>query len=438
MKAAVCLSIVFLFGTYRSNAATLYCSPSGGGSGADFNNLATLPNTTGFTRGNIYKVVDGTYGSKTLSTVVSGSTTITIQKVSASDSGVAGYSTTLHDGEATFSMTMVTGYWIIDGVTRTETTKMEEPLGYGFRISSLTCSGFSGDNGSGSVISYCNIGGTWNASDTPDCSEPEDIAYFPLQDGVTFNRCVFHNAGQPNGRLFAAHGASNMIWDHCDFYMGQGKAAIASPNVIPDDWVIRYCRFWNAARHCDCPDAEGTGITAEVVAISASGTSTGILFYGNIVYNSASGGRNSAFQIGEASPGPSAVNCVAYNNTFVGFPEDSVYAEVFLYGGSGNVIGNNLFYNCVNPSVSANTTFGTVIASSDKFVDYANRDFRLAVAVPGATTLDPPFHIAPDGSTRGADGEWDVGANEFNDGVPPVFYPQIISTSGRRGGAFGK
>ena len=68
-------------------ADTHYCSPSGGGSGADFDNLMTLPDTTGFTRGDTYVLVDGSYGAKTLSKGDSGTTLITIRKASTDDSG---------------------------------------------------------------------------------------------------------------------------------------------------------------------------------------------------------------------------------------------------------------------------------------------------------------------------------------------------------------
>lgn len=408
--------------------ATLYCGPTGTGTGtgADFNNRLALPTTTGFTRGNVYVVIEGSYGSKTLSTAASGSSTITIRKASTADSAVAGYSTTLFDTPATFGdMIVATPYWIINGVTRTETNRMEEPLGYGIRITG-TIKSSTGDteDASNSQFSYLDVGGTWDEGSTPNCSTTAGAAlYFVFsQHDISFDHCVFHNRGSDNSAIAMMHGSSDITFDHCDFYMGWGKATIAAPNSSPERWTIRYCRFWNSSRLDSECGTEGGGITCEVGSYT-SGLGTfhdGHLVYGNVFYGTASGGRNSSVQFGDgnASSGE-AINCKAFNNTFAGFPEAASLGLVYLYAGSGNEVRNNLVWDTVSANFTANTTSNNVDAGADPFVDYANLDFRLSDHTSAGFDVGAPYNVDPLGTIRGSGGNWDVGAYQF-DGEEPT------------------
>ena len=417
--------------------ATLYCGPSntGNGSGSNFSNLLALPNTTGFTRGNTYIIVDGSYGSKTLSTATSGSTTITIKKASAADSAVTGYNANLHDGEATFgSISVASKYWVINGVTRTETALMGAPAGYGIRASSLsgTDAFVDADTASNSQFSYMDIGGTYDAGNTPVCSQTDSsaIRFVYVHHDIVFSRCIFHNRGSNNSAIAMMHGSSGITWDHCDFYHGWGKATIAAPNAGCQTWTVRYCRFWNSSRLDSFCGSDGGGITCEVGAYGNDLNPNGIIVHGCTFYGTASGGRNAVLDFaGSGFSNSVATNCKVFNNTFVGFPESPVLSHIYFYGGSGNEARNNLFWDVAGSmAITVNTASNNVDATVNPFVDYANRDFRITSGSQARNVgynVGSPYNTDPLGVTRGADGTWDVGAYEYSAGgaTPPLGTP---------------
>ena len=437
-KLCYFIVVVIILITGSAWGATLYCGPSstGNGSGSNFSNLMALPNTTGFTRGNTYVIIEGSYGSKNLQTATSGSSTITIKKASADDSGVTGYSTSLYDAQAIFSsIDISTQYWIINGMTRTETTRMEAPAGYGIRVTgTLYSNTISGQNASNSQFSYLDIGGPWSSAgySSTVCTYDNAGLYFVYsQSNITFTRCVIHNSGH-GGALAMMHGSSGVTFDHCDFYHGWGKATIAAPNVGITNLTVKYSRFWNSSQRDECPGEVGAGISCEVGAYGYDLNPSGNIFYGNIFYGTASGGRNASLMFGGSGfTGSQAYNSLAYNNTFAGFPEDSVLGEIYFYQGSGNVARNNLFYSIPGtPTISANTQSNNVEVESNPFVDYANLDFRLSAPTTGGYALSSPYNQDPSGITRGSDGTWDLGAYEYTGGGGgDVTAPAVTITS---------
>ena len=100
---AICLSANYAVGP----------SATGNGSGSDYNNLMAWSFTP--VRGNTYYLVDGSYGSKTFSTAVSGTTLITIKKATESDyGGLSNWSSTYGDGQAIFTgeVSFRSSYWL--------------------------------------------------------------------------------------------------------------------------------------------------------------------------------------------------------------------------------------------------------------------------------------------------------------------------------------
>lgn len=410
--------------------ATLYCGPTsaGGNTGADFSNRIALPNTTSFVRGNEYVIIGSasSYGGKTLSTATSGTSTITIRKANAAQDGaVAGWSSTFETLPATFTSILVgSKYWIINGVVRDETNRMEEPTGYGIRAESLSGNDafVDGDTASNSQFSYMDIGGAWDDGSTPSCAQTDSSAlrFVYVHHDISFSRCCFHNKGSDNSAIAMMHGSQVITWDHCDFYMGWGKATIASPNVECNSWTLAYCRFWNSSRNDTVCGTEGGGITCEAGCYGNDLNPDSIIVYGCIFYGTASGGRNAVLDFGGSGFSNSvATNCLAYNNTFAGFPESSVLGVIYYAGGSGNIARNNLAYDITGSfSVTANTTSNNTEEVSDPFVDYANRDFRLSGHTANGTSLSAPYNEDPLGNIRGADGTWDLGAYQFGDAPP--------------------
>lgn len=398
-----------------------YVTQTGRGllNGSDWNN--SMPWPASFTRGLTYYIADGNYGSPTLSTPTSGTQPITIKKATAADHGTeTGWVATDGDGVATFgTITVATQYWIINGATRTETTVMEAPAGYGIRCTSLAGNDafVDGDTASNSQFSYMDIGGTW--STTIDCSAPNSALRFVyVHHHLTFTRCIFHNAGVGNGAMCMMHGTADITFDHCDFYIGWGKATVATPNVGQQRHTTKFCRFWNAAQVDTCPGAEGAGITTELGTYSHTSTTDGHLVYGCVFYGTASGGRNAVVWYGNNFDPLTATNCKAFNNTFVGFPESPVFAHIYLLG-SGNEARNNLFWDVAGAmEVTANAASNNVDATVNPFVagGYPTTlDFRISStsqARNAGTDVGAPYNVDPLGTTRTA-GSWDAGAYEY-------------------------
>jgi hypothetical protein len=422
------LSFLALCASVQGQAT--YCvraGASGSGNGSDWNNaFASLPAT--LQRGATYYVADGSYGNYTFDDAANGTSRITLKKATETSHGTeTGWNSTFGDGQAVLgSLVIKTQYYVIDGQTRTETTRLEAPAGYGFRVAGISANSLENQNAAFSEFRYLDVGGTWNDTNSPDPSAPQQALYFVYnQNNITFTRCVFHNAGVGNGAIGMMHGSRDITWDHCDFYMGWGKSTLASPNAVPTRWTVKHCRFWNSSRRDTSPSAEGPGITCEVGSYSVDENHEGHLIYGNIFYGTASGGRNGCIMFGEPLRSGQAQNIKVFNNTFVGFPEASVLGEIYLRGGAGNEARNNLFYSTQSARVVANSASNNVTAASNPFVDFNARDFRLAAPISG-TSLSSPYNVDPKGDARGSDGTWDVGAYEYGNSGPvaPTFTTQ--------------
>jgi hypothetical protein len=426
------LALLFCF---PAMGATLYCGPAGtgAGTGANFNNLLALPNTTGFVRGNTYVCIEGSYGSKTLSTATSGTTTITIRKASASDSGVTGYASSLHDGQATFGgVTINSQYWVFSGTTRNE-SDWDSGSAYGFRATSFTANSVSNsDDADNSIIEYCDIGGTF--SDTHYSGMGEGIYMVYNQQNVTIRRCFIHN-GLP--AIMQLAGASGFTIEYNWIGPGWGKVAIRGGNGSEaDNNIIRYNVFRNSAQ--TDPEDGTSGLTAEIAIWHNSNLDTasidGNQIYGNVFYSTVTGGRNAMIVVGGNGTswlGQSANNTLIYNNTFAGMAENPNQPGILVNGGTGNVVRNNLFYDIVggDPGVTANTTSHNVYTASNPFVNYGSLDFHLSGATTAGTTLSSPYDTDIDGVTRGSDGTWDVGAFEFDSGGGDVTAPTMSSAT---------
>lgn len=419
------LSIFLLF-SVSANAATLYCGPSstGSGSGADFNNRMALPNGTGFTRGNTYVVVEGSYGSKTLSTAASGTTQITIRLATTADSGVAGYATSLYDGQAVFgSITVATKYWVMNGTRRDESNGWAAPSGYGFAASSIGSDSSGGEDGSYSEFYYMDLGATYEANPSSGTiGGYGPIARFVYSaTGIKLSRCALHNG---SGALLLIPGSQNFIVEYCNFGPGWGKEAISCMNSSASGTTVRYCRFWDAA--LKDPTDGTTGTTAEIGMFDPY--TTGVSYsnwkiYGNWFKSDRSTGRNAVIIIGGGGYPGTAANCLVYNNTIANMSEGGAYGMIVLVSGSGNEAKNNLFYNTPSSSVSANSTANNVTSSSNPFVGYSTQDYRIISTTGGTyprnagTALSSTYNQDPLGVTRGADGTWDVGAYEYDAGA---------------------
>jgi len=411
-------------------------SSSGNGSGDDWSNIAQWSSIT-LVRGNTYYLQDGTYGSKTLNIVASGSSYIYIKKATESAHGPStGWSSTYGDGTATFSggayLTVTTDYWDIDGVT----------------------GGGPGSWKSGHGIVFTSTAGTdatyINASDTSyvfirhiEFNQIGDTtAYSTMTSGVftssgsasfsnsTVEYCYFENLG---GLPFFMRAGTTNIFQYN--YTGDvcGASVFNADNhcevIVTHDMDDVHWR-WNY--HAECPS---TGCF-----VSNSGASTDVRIYGNVFNGSNPISCNNAAGNNDWR---------IFNNTFVGAKQGFTQGDC---GHSGWMEYNNVAYDHEGSALwdtrdyqwysqtsnlsytmgfGANTNCtdqpGTCPETDDPFIDSSGdepEDFQLSAALSGydgtdscvldACTGEKKYNIDMFGNTRGADGTWDRGAIEYD------------------------
>lgn len=442
--------ILFLLSALSASAATLYCGPAAtlSGSGADFNNLKALPNTTAFVRGNTYVLVDGSYSGTTFSTVTNSTTLITVRKASSADSAVAGYSAALHDGAAAFGgMSIQTGYWVIDGVTRSGWN-----TGYGFTVADGSTIQF-GENFTKAVtnvtMKYVQCKGTY-----PVLDSKRVVQVIGPHDLITFNHCHFYDAGES---VIHAKGIRRLTVEYCE--ISRNNNTHSELIVITDgqEITLRYNIF---------DQAKGTtGLGTPTVghpACTGYEDHDNIYIYGNIFRGPFTGGNGAIYLF------DTRVNGTLYlvNNTFTGATNS------FCGMSSGDSAGcaanyvaqNNIFYQAnqgIMPNGTVNTFshngyFDSVLLTTNMLYgasaltngtgnplnDAANDDFGLTVSAAAAmnagatvTVSGHTFNVDMNGNTRGADGKWDRGAVEYQEsgsGFPPVITSSLtkVATNG--------
>jgi hypothetical protein len=419
--------VILLCAQSISFGATIYCNPSGGGSGADFNNLATLPSTTGFVRGNTYVMVEGTYSGRTFSTTESGTALITIRKASTADSAVEGYATTLFDGAATFSggLTFATAYWTLDGVTGSEDS------GHGIHVSmNAQDSALSVQN---SNITIERVKVSW--PDKEDLDHVPSVAgenlfwtgsgYRALSD-ITYRRCFFQEVPGCPWRFI---NADNILVENC---------WVDGNNSTPEEhaalFVFRSSCNNGIIRNNYFKRVEGTG-----GVFFYDDAHSNFDVYGNVFRATSFGNGHIGVNVHVDTPDAAVNNVRYYNNTHDNLGTGGNGGAYPLVG-TGNSLRNNIWYRFTelagisgdyNYHSDCDFGFGYTPASNDStvfedgsgkhstitsspFVDAANEDYRLASAIAGLDT--DVGETDADGNTRGQDGVFDRGAFEYDSG----------------------
>jgi hypothetical protein len=227
--------------------------------------------------------------------------------------------------------------------------------------------------------------------------------------GLAIGYSQFH--GKPT--LFLTGGQHEMLFEHNKLYDNVvGNPASWHPNL----WVSlenevnvtwRYNEVWNweVEGIMMCPN--GPGCTPD----------DQWFIYGNVFRDAT---PNSTSRVLEAQYETQG-SVFLYNNTFANL-------EMILgtHGNGGNFSGGTAANNIVWKSNGGFDGWGiseshNLTPSGDPFVDSAGGDYHLA---PGSAPVDAgvtipaasgqTFDLDKDGSTRGADGHWDVGAYELH------------------------
>jgi hypothetical protein len=369
-------------------------------------------------RGETIWVGDGTYAGSWLDVATSGTTLITIKKATAAAHGTeTGWSSTYGDGQASFgTITPITDYWVFDGATRDESdppSSWNTTAAYGFAASSITVNTLSGHSACGDHVtirnvvlavspSTCTEGGGW-----VDCDRPIYLGGFDSgTDGCydwTISKFKVYASGE--GQLA---GAELVTIEYGYYTASIGKECFRG-QVHAKDITVRY----NVFHDCCRPPAEGC--TGEVALFRNGGDPDvnefeGFKAYGNIVW------KTGDFSRADYVFSAQAQDCKIYNNTVSDNGDGS--GQFACETGGGSDIRNNVTYltgtqssGCTADTCSNNSNY----TSSPPFTDAANGDFTLTEALVGAS-LSSPYNEDLTGATRGADGTFDRGAYEFDEG----------------------
>ncbi len=387
------------------------------GDGSDWANAwQDLPET--LVRGDTYYVADGSYGPVSFNTEESGTSIITIKKATEADHGTfSGWQADYGDGQAVFSpmVRFYTDYWVFDGAVG----QGNDAASYGFSIATPTC---------GTSHSYmCRIESdadhvTIRHVEMENCGEGQPSAQYgiyspgPCHD-IQIAHCYIHNSG----RFMLTRQWQDCVIEHNYFENNWSSSEFHGDGISCDYEVDNIYRFnvFDDACHDGCiTPGHGPGY---------GHVSTGCLVYGNLFMGFVSGG------IVDAGTKHYANNYQVFNNTIV----DAGPNPNCSFGlGSDNVVQNNIWYrsqgvtaNGVSDgavSISSHHLSDTMMADvadfqhwtspDHPFIDYDGGDFNLKEATEPGVSYPSGLDEDADGTIRGADGIWDRGAYEYQQG----------------------
>jgi hypothetical protein len=419
---------------------------TGNGSGNDWANAySSLPAT--LARGDTYYIAAGNYPAYTFDDPLSGTAVITVKKATASDHGTDTGWQAAYAGQAIFNsiLRFNTGNYIFDGQTRNESDWFDA-ASYGIQVyhsNQLNQNIVIGPNG-GTAANNITIKYVYINAPYKNLPTSQTIRQYAVDtDSYDYTgRASAQHTGLIFSRMYVRGG--NNTW-----FLRNTTGAIveysASDGVSSNganhgeivnlyysgiNAVIRYNIFRNAFL-----DSGGTALVAITDGPDPiPGAGSGLEFYGNLAYN---------FQTGDASvgfdgyaKGFKATNCKIYNNTIVGSIGGN--AGTAFGGGANNLVYNNLFIN--NRGVGLDQGSGTINdyngfsdanargeshaqtnVSTSIFVNYSGNDFSLKLPTNSGKALASPYNTDLLSRTRGADGNFDMGAYEL--GSNPTIFP---------------
>jgi hypothetical protein len=390
-------------------AAYYYVRPgaTGANNGSDWTNAYTaIP--TNLVRGATYYLADGNYGSLTLNTAVSGTQIITLKKATIANHGTnTGWHDSYGNGQAVFlRITVSTGYWIIDGTSRTGPTS-----GHGIVIDTRSHRGKGATVTGAHNTTFRYV--AFIGSGPDDNLYSNDLIYeLGGAHSFTLQYSYFFNSGRTH---ILTRGGDNWLVEYSYFDTNESTAAQHSQSfstIGSNNWEVRYNTFINI---------EGT-------AVLSVGNAGGWKVHGNIFDNYKENVGNGIFAGWTKYPITSGY---FYNNTIV----NSGLARVGFTNDTNIIAKNNVYVNNNKVVFTATHDFNAFSGSnnfgepnaqtgltSSVFENFVGRNYRLSGGTAaGDASIGSGFGKDPDGKTRGSNGNWDRGAFEFvgTAGSPP-------------------
>lgn len=424
-----------------ADAAVHYVRAGASGNGSDWSNaMGNLPAT--LVRGDTYYIAAGSYGSQTFNDALAGATYIYIKKATAADHGTATGWNSTYAGTATFSnLKFSKGYYDIDGKVGGGPGSWTS--GHGFKITSAA-------SGTGKLITVDNVTGI-------------RIRHAEIY----FNNLVGASTTTASGDLiYAVAGGNDILVQYC--WLHDSARTIFYP-IKWNNITFEYNRMerngvnWSSGNHSEIfssrqvsnvtvrynhiLDWKSTGglMFGGVVSSVAKSISQNLYIYGNVfewTKNWGNTANNGA--IGSWSHSWMGIQTARiYNNTFVNITDSnpSDAASIFPIGNLTDVIvQNNLFYNANPRAIKGSHNYnwfnsdshgetGAQVSTSNPFMNYSGKDYRLAAPTQNVNALASPFNMDMFGAARGKDGIWDRGAYEFGAATTTVKPVPAVPTS---------
>jgi hypothetical protein len=472
--------VIFLLLISVPSSAGDYCvDPAGGGDGTNWDGGCLQWSSFSPVRGNTYYLADGTYGPKTLSTADSGSVYIYIKKATESAHGPAtGWSSSMGNGVAYFTatasdnaLTFSSSYWDVDGVTG-YFKGANEP--YGIEIE-FTSTGESGSaiiiptnvsvhhlnfkhlkiyssnaatkwGGGFNLVTQTGTAG-WHDINVQYCYLNEVVIPFALKSvgtsnasDITVEHCVIRNnysnqTSPGHSEAFSNWSLNNFIlrYSWLESIMGTSYIANNYNPVSPcSGWEIYGNVFFATNTRVNAHLANITGVMS--FAGSTSNVSN-VNIYNNTIYNLMdTNSSNAASLLYVNGSGVQADNVSIRNNLYYNNLTSFYQSKLGDVSGENNVCSHDYRnattwsnnepsgYNdvvCSNVQTATGNPFVSVIQGSENFQLLAPTQAGYTLPYPYNQDCSPKLLNGPTASckTRGADGVWDRGANEYGGGI---------------------
>jgi len=476
MKRIVLALVILLAGT-NAFAANHYirAGASGANNGSDWSNAWTSISQVSWTRGDVYYVAAGSYGTLHLSTTASGTSTIEIRGAigGAGDHGTSAGWDDSFQGEALFGgggSSFSSSYWVINGQAvpgctypsnndACYTIKFQNPAsGNGPASGSAIalCNGNS--NCTDYLLQYINVLGS-NTQGTNFTDE--GIECIPQCKNTTIDHSYVHQSG-------------------CDLF--SFNSFDSSPLVLQYNWIayndVGLGQISGGPAHC-----QGIQVTAATMTIrynvwqdmQSSGAITdaaggnapikewdiyGNIFFWDAAWNAQFSGNGAVGYddgiVGLFSVSGSGGILKIYNNTIAGLglaQSQNCNGQAYTINAGMSVVAtvtNNIWFNFksgCNAGKAGPGTYdynayyqisnGTKDSGAHSYTSNANpflnptantlAGFMLAADTQTGVQLASPFNVDLAGTTRGSSGIWDIGAFQVSGtsaSLPPV--PQNV------------
>jgi len=388
---AFSILVLILLAVNQSHAANHYirAGATGTGTGADWTNAwVDIPrystNYGIFVRGDNYYYADGNYSgwwtrSQQIDSTAGTTAFVNIKKATIADHGTeTGWINIYGDEQAIFTTSIIlfNPCFLLDGQVGTGSDSTSV---YGFKIDKTVLEAGSSLSIQADSVFVEHFEITTGGEDTEVAARCIAIA------GIASNYVT--NAQVRN---CYSHDSSSQMWSisytdsstiENNYFQRLHNITIHGAGIQftnTNDLIIRYNIF---------KDIDGTAPLDWV-----SGTEDSVYIYNNVFFSTSSQYASSNGVITSTSSSPSATNIFVYNNTIYNITGENL--GVGFYAGSGNIVKNNLWYNCeqvgiVNATYDYNAYLSSplrgtmtaetndIVGTSDPFVNSAGYDFHL-------------------------------------------------------------